>query len=191
MKKPKKIKFKRKTEFIRILKYLFSIIVGMSMLYNIIFLVNTSISSKEYFDLFGISLFNLDNEMMKDELNKNDLVIVKEVEENNLKEGDIIAYQVHGQIKISKIYNIKDKKYITRYNQSYYLNIEEVEYNQIIGKVIKKIPVFGLLLQILQNKIISTIVCILMFCAILYYSSLLKRQKMRKRKKKIQRNFLQ
>ena len=124
--------------------------------------------------------------MMKDELNKNDLVIVKEVEENNLKEGDIIAYQVHGQIKISRIYNINDEKYTTKYNQAYYLNIEEIGYNQIIGKVIKRIPVFGLLLQISQNKITSTIVCILMLCAILYYSSLLKRQKLRERKKKMQ-----
>ena len=186
MKKAKKIKFKRKAEIIKILKYLFSFIVGISVLYNIIFLLNTSISSKEYFNLFGISLFNIDNELMKDELNPNDLVIVKEVKENNLKEGDIIAYQVHGQIKISRIYNINDKKYTTKYNQAYYLNIEEIGYNQIIGKVIKRIPVFGLLLQISQNKITSTIVCILMLCAILYYSSLLKRQKLRERKKKMQ-----
>ena len=186
MKKAKKIKFKRKAEIIKILKYLFSFIVGISVLYNIIFLLNISISSKEYFNLFGISLFNIDNELMKDELNPNDLVIVKEVKENNLKEGDIIAYQVHGQIKISRIYNINDEKYTTKYNQAYYLNIEEIGYNQIIGKVIKRIPVFGLLLQISQNKITSTIVCILMLCAILYYSSLLKRQKLRERKKKMQ-----
>ena len=57
------------------------------MLYNILFLVNTTISSKQYFKLFGISLFDMDNNLMKNDINKNDLIIAKEVEENELKEG--------------------------------------------------------------------------------------------------------
>ena len=105
--------------------------------------------------------------------------IILFVGEKNVGKTTIIS-------NINKIIKEKNKYELKEIDINNYLNIEEIGYNQIIGKVIKRIPVFGLLLQISQNKITSTIVCILMLCAILYYSSLLKRQKLRERKKKIQ-----
>ena len=57
---------------------------------------------------------------MKNDINKNDLIIAKEVEENELKEGDIIVYDFNGQIIVSKVYKINDGKYMTKLNQGDY-----------------------------------------------------------------------
>ena len=152
------------------------------MIYNIIFNINTAISSKKYFELFGISLLKMDNDLMEGDISKNALIITKEVNEENLTNGDIIAYEVHGQIKINKIYNSTDEGYKTKYNQAYYLDIETVNYNQIIGKVIVNIPVIGILLEILQSRVTSIIICIILF--ILYNYNNYKNDKKIERKRK-------
>ena len=100
-----------------------------------------------------------------------------------MKEGDIIAYQVHGQTKINKIFNITDEGYKTKYNQAYYLDIETVNYNQIIGKVIVNIPVIGILLEILQSKVTSIIICIILFMLYNYNNYKADKKIERKRKK--------
>ena len=152
------------------------------MLYNIIFNINTAISSKKYFELFGISLLKMDNGLMEGDISKNALIITKEVDEENLTNGDIIAYEVHGQIKINKIYNSTDEGYKTKYNQAYYIDIETIKYNQIIGKVFINIPVLGSIIEILQSKIVSGIVIIIL--VLLYSYDRYKSDKNLERKRK-------
>ena len=117
------------------------LLIIMGVLYNIVFSITTTISGNDYLKLFEISLFNIENDLMQDELNKNDLVIVKQVEESQLHKGDIIAYTVNGQTRINKIINQNDG-YITKYNKNYQPDIERVEYNNIIGKVTKGLPMW-------------------------------------------------
>ena len=124
-----------------ILVNLISFIIMICVLYNILFSIITTISGKDYLEFFGISLFNIENDLMQDDLNKNDLVIVNQVEESKLHEGDIIAYTVNGQTRINKIIN-KNDGYITKYNKNYQPDIERVEYNNIIGKVTKGLPMW-------------------------------------------------
>lgn len=124
-----------------ILLNLIYLIIMICVLYNIVFSITTTISGKDYLEFFGISLFNIENDLMQDDLNKNDLVIVNQVEESKLHEGDIIAYTVNGQTRINKIIN-KNDGYITKYNKNYQPDIEVVKYNNIIGKVIKSLPLW-------------------------------------------------
>ena len=124
-----------------ILVNLISLIIMICVLYNIVFLIITTISGKDYLEFFGISLFNIENDLMQDELNKNDLVIVKQVKESELHKGDIIAYTLNGQTRINKIINQNDG-YITKYNKNYQPDIEAIQYNNIIGKVTKSLPLW-------------------------------------------------
>lgn len=182
--KKSRIKFKEKIKLKKMLIALFYIIIGICILYNVVFSINTAISSKEYFNLFGISLLNMDNEFMSKDIRKNDLVIIKETEKNKLQEGDIIAYQVHGQIRINKIFSITNEGYKTKYNQTYYLDVEEINYNQIIGKAIANIPILGTIMQIIQSKIVSIIVIIIL--ALLYsYNSYKSDKKIERKRKKL------
>lgn len=178
-----KIKFKQKIKLKKIVRYFAYFIITICVLYNILFLINTTISSKEYFKLFGFSIFNMNNNLMSGDINKNDLVIAKEVENQKLKEGDIIVYQIHGQIKINKIFNITDEGYVTKYNQGYYLDREIVTDNQIIGKTIINVPILGKVSEVLQSKITSIIVIIILLLAYSYtsYKSDKKIERYRKR----------
>ena len=124
-----------------ILVNLISLIIMICVLYNIVFSIITTISGKDYLEFFGISLFNIENDLMQDELNKNDLVIVKQVKESELHKGDIIAYTLNGQTRINKIINQNDG-YITKYNKNYQPDIEAIQYNNIIGKVTKSLPLW-------------------------------------------------
>ena len=124
-----------------ILLNLIYLIIMICVLYNIVFSITTTISGKDYLEFFGISLFNIENDLMQDELKKNDLVIVKQVKESELHKGDIIAYTLNGQTRINKIINQNDG-YITKYNKNYQPDIEAIQYNNIIGKVTKSLPLW-------------------------------------------------
>lgn len=169
-----------------ILVNLIYVIIMICVLYNIIFSINTTISGNDYFKLFGISLFNMENDLMQDDLNKNDLVIVKEVAESELNKGDIIAYTVNGQTRINKIINQNDG-YATKSNKNYQPDIEVVKYNDIIGKVTISVPFCGAVIDLLQSKVTSFIILFICVLYFLYNRYLLKKKMERIQKKKLKK----
>lgn len=165
------------------------IIIFLSILYNVLFCSITTFTKKKYLKIFGISLFSVNNELMKDELNKNDLVIAKKVEVSKLKVGDIIAYEINGNIRINKLFDIKSNKsdgkiqYITKSNANFQPDIEKLTDKNIIGIKVINISGLGLLLKILQNKI-TTILIFVILCGKFWYNKFLyQKQKSRNRKK--------
>ena len=165
--KKEKIKFEQKVKFKKILFTGLYIVIIVCILYNIFFLINTSISQKNFLKVFGISFFSMKTDLMENDINKNDLVIVKEVEDYELQIEEIIAYQVNNRIRINKIVNKEDSYIITKSNKNYYPDIEQIETEQIIGKKIVNIPFLGILLNILQSKITS--IFILMYLIYIFW----------------------
>ncbi len=186
MKKVKKgkIKFLQKIKFKRVvLNFIYAIIV-ICILYNVIFSINTSISKKEYFKLYGISLFCMKTDLMKDDISKNDLIIVKEVEDKDLQDGDIIAYEVNGKIRINKIMYYEQEEYTTKSNKNYYPDIEKTAINKIVGKNIVNIPFLGLVLELLQSKIASVFTLLFLIVIFSYNRYMYTKKKERGRKKR-------
>ena len=155
MRRLKKEKIKIKPILLKTL----NIFLLMCVFFNIIFLLNTTLGKKEYLEIFEVSFFKMNNDLMEHDINKNDLVLVKKVNEKELQEGDIIAYKVNGNIRINKIID-KQEDYTTKSNKNFQPDIEKVNGEQIIGKKIANIRFLGLLLQILQSKITSVIILI-------------------------------
>ena len=77
----------------------------------------------------------------------------------------------------------KFEGYVTKYNQGYYLDREIVTDNQIIGKTIINVPILGKVSEVLQSKITSIIVIIILLLAYSYtsYKSDKKIERYRKR----------
>lgn len=159
------------------------LIIGLCILYNIIFLINTTISEEDYFKVFGISLFNMTNDLMQGDINKNDLVVVKEVNEKEIQEGDIIAYKVNGKIRINKIIN-KQEQYTTKSNKNYYPDIEKISSYQVIGEVVVCMPFIGLVIEILHSKVTTIFIFIFLIFYFLYNKNMYIKIKKRARKKK-------
>ena len=178
-----KIKFEQKRKLKKIMIAMISFIITICVLYNVLFLINTTISQKDYFHVCGISFFRVKTDLMENDLHKNDFVIVKEVTNSELQVGDIIAYEMNDQIRINKIVDKKDG-YTTKFNQNYYPDIEKITMNEIIGKKIVSIPFLGIILDILQSKIISILVLLFLMFIFWYNTYTHTKRKERERKKK-------
>lgn len=145
----------------KILKICFYVIIIGCFLYNVMFSIHTTITKNEYFQLFGISFFKMNDDLMQDDINSGDLVIVREAKAQNLQEGDIIAYTVNGKTRINKIFKVKQDEYITKSNKNYNPDIEKITYDDVIGKMLGCVSSIGFIISILQSKI--TTGCILVF----------------------------
>ena len=183
-KKDRKIKFEQKRKLKKIMIAIISFIITICVLYNVLFLINTTISQKDYFHVFGISFFSVKTDLMENDLYKSNFVIVKEVTDSDLQVGDIIAYEVNNQVRINKIVDEKDG-YITKSNKNYYPDIEKITIDQIVGKEVVSIPFLGILLDILQSKIFSFFVLLFLIFVFWYnkYTHAKRKERERKRKK--------
>lgn len=158
-------------------------IILICVLYNIIFSINTTITRNDYLKVFGISLFNMESELMQDDINKGDLVVVKDVKEEKIRQGDIIAYTVNGKTRINKIFKIKQDEYVTKSNKNYNPDIEKIKHNQVIGKMVARTHVGGTIIGILQSQ--TTTGLILIFLVIYFwYNKYLFAKKQERAKKK-------
>lgn len=187
--KNEKIKFLQKVKLKRMTISFIYLIIMICILYNILFLINTSISKKEYFKLYGFSLFYMKTNLMEQDISKNDLIIIKEVDAKDLHNGDIIAYEINGKVRINKIVYYEQEQYTTKSNKNYYPDIEEIAANQIVGKKMANIPLLGIVLKVLQSKAIS-IFSLLILCFIFWYNRYMyiktnERNKKRKKLKKM------
>ena len=166
-KKETRIKFIKNAKNKKIIiKILYGIFV-ICTIYNIIFLVNTTIKKQNYFDLMGISLLSMESNAMGKEIPKNALIITKKYHEyDKVNNNDNIAYIVNKKIRINKIINIKSDNgkiiYTTKSNNNYFADIEKISKNQIIGRVIYVIPTGGILLKILQSKITTVVIIVIL-----------------------------
>lgn len=190
MKKRKiRIRFINNAKIKIILMKILYITISIFILYNIIYLINTTITKKHYLSIWGISIFSMENNAMKPDIPKNNLIITKACKESEIKENDIIAYQINNSIRINKIINIKSDNgkvtYITKSSSNYYPDIEEVFKNQIIGKVTFNIWGIGLLINILQSKIITFFALIVLILRFSYNRYVYQQNKQRKRKKRL------
>lgn len=178
-----KIKREKIAKIIRnITKYIIHIIMIICIIYNILFVLYTTMSQNEYFTIFGISLFYMPTELMSEEIEKNALVIVKNVEEQKLQAGDIIAYQINGKIRINKIIK-KENEITTKSNRNYYPDIEKITSVQIIGKQICQIPILGLAILMLQSKILTIVIMLILILKLLYNRHMYNKRLKRIRKK--------
>ena len=189
MKKIKKgkIKFLQKVKFKKVIISFIYVIIMICILYNILFLINTSISKKEYFKLYGFSFFCMKTNLMEQDISKNDLIIIKEADSEDLKNNDIIAYDINGKVRINKIVYYEQNQYTTKSNKNYYPDIETITASQIVGKKIANIPFLGVILELLQSKTVSIFTLVFLIFTFWYnrYMYLRRNERNKKRKKLI------
>ena len=158
--KEKTIKAGVKVVVITILTIL--LIVNLTMLYE------HKRAPNEIVSFVGISVFNIISESMEPTINENDVILIKQTNIDEIKEGDIVTFKKHdGTIVTHRIIKIVDseegRKYITKGDNNQDEDKEPVEYSQIYGKYIFKISKIGTLIEELQknNGVISAITIML------------------------------
>ena len=129
----------------------------------------------------------IDTNSMAPTINIGDIVIVKKVEKEKLKQSDVITFSQEGEVITHRIIKVEaDFKYVTKGDNNNTEDTKKVKYEDILGEEILIIPYLGKAIQIIDNKIIFLIIClIILICA---FINIQKNEKLenRREKKKIE-----
>lgn len=156
------------------------------MLYNLILLCVSYVDDTRMPSVLGYKAYVITTDSMKPTLNKGDIIISKRQKEDKIKQGDIITYIQNGETITHRIIEIKkheDKnQYITKGDNNTLEDSEKVNYEQIEGVKIIKIPLLGNILSFLKDEIIVLIIILIVL--ILYFYKITQQEKREERRKK-------
>ena len=152
----------------KLIKIILNIVIAFISILVILAIYNfiqLNILKQSYNTFFGFSIFNISSGSMKETIQINDIIIVKE--EEKMKKGDIITFFQDDQIITHRIIEILDDgSFITKGDAN---NSKDSKVNKqnVIGKVIKILPKGGVWIQVFSDtKVISCIVITLIFVGI-------------------------
>ena len=138
-------------------------------------------------ELFGIKTFNIISRSMEPKIKIYDVIFVKKVEQYEIQKKDIITFVIDNEIITHRVINIeiKDNKFIytTKGDKNEVSDIEKIEFSQIEGKYIGRIPKIGLLVNLLKNKIVFFIILIVLILCYYFQRKSIHRKIKRKEKR--------
>lgn len=163
-----------------------TIILLAMIIINFIVLLQMKIAPNETPNLFGLKAFCIISGSMKPEINVNDVIIVKKVQQEELHINDIISFKMNEEIITHRIINVQkenDEKvyYVTKGDANNTEDTEKITFENIEGKYIFKIEKIGYLITAIQNKI--TLIVVMTMLAILYVIEQRNTKKKEKRSK--------
>lgn len=123
---------------------------------------------------------------MTPEVQIGDIVIVKNVKENEINEGDIISFRQGRNVITHRISEKFEKNGQIQYKTKGDNNTEDnqaITYKTIEGKVIRKFPRAGNIVLALKNKMIIIIVAIIL----LMYFMQSEKERSRRNKRRLKR----
>lgn len=159
------------------------------LIYNIVLIVILCMNRIEPISIFGYKAYIITTNSMKPLLTEGDIIIVKQVEEKELKQGDVITFYQSGEVITHRITNIEEgqiKKYITKGDNNNVEDIEKVQYSDIEGKYIVDIPNIGMIFKFLENRIVFLIIILTILILEFYKISINEKKEIRKEKKRIE-----
>lgn len=132
------------------------IILALVIMWNLIKVVKTIINPNENPSVFGIKTFCIISKSMEPEIQINDIVIIKEVEESQINKGDIITFTENRETITHRVINIENREgklfYTTQGDANNSKDFTEITFENIEGKYIGKIPRLGKIVVVLKDK---------------------------------------
>lgn len=138
---------------------------------NFIILLQMKIMPEQTPSIFGLKTFCIISGSMKPEIEVNDIIIIKEVNQEEIKINDIISFKNNQEIITHRVTNIEygtDGKvyYTTKGDANNAEDDEKITFEKIEGKYIFKIKKLGAIVTALQNK--TTLIITMIMLVILY-----------------------
>ena len=158
------------------------------IIFNFTLIIKSFIDPNEIPDFFGYKSFVIVSGSMEPTIMTGDAILVKEVSEDEIKTNDIISFSQEGTIVTHRITEMIEengvKKYKTKGDNNNSEDKEKITYEKIEGKYQFRIRQFGVMVEILKNKI--TLILLILIVIFVYYSrgKIENRKKLRKEKRK-------
>lgn len=143
---------------LNVLIFIFSIILLITIYNNI----QTKIFKNSYSSFFGYSIFEVQTGSMADTINPGDWIIVKYQRSINLK--DIITYEQNGNFITHRVVEIYKETLVTKGD---FNNTKDtpIKRSQVVGKVVKILPNFGIFRKTLFNPFVLLTLIITLYLA--------------------------
>lgn len=144
-----------------------SIVCASIILFVTIFLdIQTTVLKKTYKSFFGYSLFEIKTGSMSKTIKIGDWILVKNTKDVDL--NDIITYEQNGNFITHRVIQ-KYQGTITTKGDSNNTIDKPITNTQVVGKVIKVLPKFGIIKSVLLNSevLIPFIITIFIICLII------------------------
>ena len=131
--------------------------------------VQMDIQGKEYCNLFGYSIFQIETGSMSGTLEIEDIIIVK-LESDNLNRDDIITFRQDGNLVTHRIIEINDDTIITK-GDSNTDSDKPITKEDVVGKVIKIFPEIAIWKKVVSDVkvLISLGITILLLILLVAY----------------------
>lgn len=179
------IKRKKKAEIVkRAISIIAYILLIPLLIYNISLMAQAIANPNKTPSFLGIKTYTIVSGSMEPEIQIGDIVIVKEVEEDKLQEGDIISFRQGQSVVTHRIIGIieneNEKTYKTKGDNNNIEDRQEIGFALIEGKLIGKIPFLGKIAQMLQGKITVIVIALMVY---IYFSHISKINRIKNRRK--------
>lgn len=170
----------------KIFKTIILVFLTMLLIINLVMLYQTNIKNAEIPRIGPIAVFNIISESMVPTINVNDLIVIKQCEQEEMQVGDIITYKTEDDTivthKIIEINKVAEKNvYTTKGDNNDIKDSDPIYHEQVHGKYLFKISGAGKIAERLQenNGLISVALIIIIF--IILKNSKDKKRETRKR----------
>lgn len=173
---------RKKGIFLKIVIYTITII----LLYNFLVIGLTEITNKRNKGILGFRAYIIITESMKPSINPGDIIVIKEVKDEDLSVNDIVTVETKTGINTHRIVRIEpglNKQYVIKGDNN---NVEDegtIEINQILGKMIFRIPVLGKVAKALQDEVYVIIIIIILLQIFIHYQNTQEKNRIRREKK--------
>ena len=180
---------KRLKTIVKVISILIYIITIPIIIFNMTLIIKSYINPNETPSFFGYKNYTIVSRSMENTINKNDVIIIKEVSQNEINKNDIIAFYQNNQVITHRIVDVIEDngviKYVTKGDNNVHEDKELVTYEQIEGKYQFKLNGFGVILRILQNPVTLIILIIILILNCLYGYNRKRKKEIRKQKRQI------
>lgn len=145
------------------------IILALVLVLSIYSFIELDIREKEYCNIFGYSIFQIETESMSDTLEIEDIIIVK-LGNEDIKKDDIITFRQDGNLVTHRLVRIEDQKYFTKGDNNP-TEDEPIEKGDILGKVEIIIPEVKIWKSVFKEPkvIISVVITVILLILVIAY----------------------
>lgn len=147
-------------KIINILLDVFIVILGVILLITVYNNVQVKILGHEYASFFGHSVFEVQTGSMGEVIEPGDWIVVKY--EKNIKLNDIVTFEHKGEYITHRVIEAYNGTYVTK-GDANTAKDSPISKDQIVGKVVKVIPNFGILRKTIFNPIVLIAIIITLF----------------------------
>ena len=153
-------------KIVNLLLNILIVFFGIILLISLYITVQTKVLHNDYANFFGYSIFEVQTGSMADTINIGDWIIVGL--DKNIKINDIVTYKLNKDYITHRVVEAYKDTYVTM-GDANNAKDEKITEDQIIGKVVKILPKFGIFRKTIFNPIILiTIIITLLLCSIAF-----------------------